>query len=383
MQDKTQILDTADAKSMTPRQRILAGCAHQTPDRTPMDFGGTLMSECTCEFLAKFRDFLGLELPDDRDEMGTWADEAIQKYLNVDLRFVPFEPPLTLLRDLDPPAYEAKRAGYLGRKQALEQGTRTYIVSHDFPLSDYTYEQVKQLKPNLPEAVPSLEWSIETAKDYRRRGYATTYWVSSGFFELGCWARGYDRFAMDLILNPDLVRALFDLWLEEKLHKIETTVKPLAPYIDIFCFGDDLALQSGPFMSPDDFREKIKPYFDIHYRRVHEAAPQSRIFHHSCGSVYRLLDDLIDMGVDILNPIQPNAVEMEPEKLKSAAGHRLTFHGGIDLQNLLPFGTPDEIRAEVKHRCAVLGRGGGYICAPAHSLPEDVPLENICALFNR
>ncbi len=383
MQDQIEKSDLTDAKPMSPRQRVLAACAHQNPDRTPMDFGGTFMSECTCEFLAKFRDFLGLKLPGNRDEMGTWVDEKIQKYLNVDLRFVPFEPPLSLLRDLDPKAYEAKQAAYLKRKDALEKGTRTYVVSHDFPLADYTYEQIKKIKPELPEHNPYLEWSIETAKEYRRKGYATTYWVSSGFFELGCWARGYDRFAMDLITNPDLVRALFDLWLREKIHKIKTTVQPLAPWIDIFCFGDDLALQSSLFMSPGVFRETIKPYFDIYYRKVHEVAPQSKIFHHSCGSVYRLLDDIIDMGVDILNPIQPNAKEMEPQKLKSKAGSRLAFHGGVDIQDLLPFGKPEEIKTEVKRRCEILGHHGGYICAPAHSLPEDIPLENICALYNR
>lgn len=127
----------------------------------------------------------------------------------------------------------------------------------------------------------------------------------------------------------------------------------------------------------------FRPYFGIHYGRVHEVAPESMIFHHSCGSVYKLLDEIIDIGVNILNPIQPKAVDMEPEKLKEKAGDRLCFHGGIDLQDLLPFGTPDEVRAEAARRIGILGKNGGYICVPAHSLPEDVPLENILALFGR
>jgi len=228
-----------------------------------------------------------------------------------------------------------------------------------------------------------MDWMIKTAKEYRTAGYATTYWVSGGFFEKGCYARGYDQFAMDLLCEQDIVRTLFDIWLEEKMHQVETTVKPLAPYIDIFCFGDDFGMQNAPFMSPEIFQELISPYFKTHYGAVKAAAPESLLFHHSCGSVYKLLDGIIEMGVDILNPIQPNATGMEPERLKEKARGRLCLHGGIDLQELLPFGTPAAVRAETLRRMRVMGEGGGYICAPAHSLPEDVPVENILAMFGK
>ena len=366
---------------MTSRERVLAAINHQKPDRTPMDFGGTLVSSCSSKFLQRFRELLGFSLPSDRDADGEWVDEAIQKYLNVDLRSIPFKPPLTVLRELDTVAYD-KAFAQRQREQAAKKASKTDAVRHDFPMADYTYEDVKALKPNLPESVPYLDWYIETAKEYRKNGYATTFWVSPGFFEQGCWARGYDQIAMDFLLDPDLVRALFDLWLAEKLHQIETTIKPLAPYIDIFCFGDDWALQTGPFMSPEVFRTMIKPYIDIHYSSVKAAAPNSKLFHHSCGSVNKLLDDIIDLGIDILNPIQPLAVDMSPEQLKKKSKGRLCFHGGIDLQELLPNGSPDEVRAEVNSRINILGEDGGYICAAAHTFPDDVPLENLLALFD-
>lgn len=348
-----------------------------------MDFGGTLMSVCTPDFLRQMRQFLGYTLPPDRDSDDYWVDEAIQQYLQVDLRFVPAAPPLPILRDLDPAAAEALLADRARQRAAQDGSIVTTAVKHNHPLADKTLAELQTIKPQPQQPPRYLNWTIQQAQAYRAAGYATTYWVSGGFFEAGCYVRGYEQFAMDVAADPDIVRALFDVWLAEKLQTVELVIKPLAPYIDIFCFGDDLGLQNGPFMSPDTFRTLIKPYFDTHYSAVHRAAPNSYLFHHSCGSVYRLLDDLIAMGVNILNPIQPNAVEMEPERLYAKVCGRLCLHGGLDLQDLLPHGTPAQVRAEALRRIQVLGTNGGYICAPAHSLPEDVPLQNLLALFGR
>jgi uroporphyrinogen decarboxylase len=363
---------------MTSRERVLAACRHQTPDRTPMDFGGTAMSGCTIDFLRRLRETLGFPTPPDRDPDWVWVDEAIQRHLGVDLRLVPGGPPLPVLRDLDPAAYERE---VTTRWQRTHQGSDT--TQAHCPLTSATYQEIRALKPQRAEPPPHLAWQIEVAKAYQAAGYATTYWVASGFFEQGCWSRGYEQFAMDLAGDPDIVRALFDLWLEEKLSVVETMVKPLAPHIDIFCFGDDLGMQTGLFMSPRSFRASIMPYMKRVYDRVHAVAPASLLFHHSCGSVYRLLDDLREAGADLINPIQPSAFEMEAERLKAKGRGRLCFHGGMDLQRLLPFGTPAEVRAEAERRMRILGDGGGYICAPAHSLPTDVPVENLLAIFGR
>ncbi len=368
---------------MNSRERVRRAIERRAPDRTPMDFGGTAMSLCTPDFLRAMREILGYKLPEDRDPDGCWVDESIQTYLGVDLRWVPWEPPLVQLKDMDVKAYERKKAEHEKGKAVRPSGIKNPAVRHSFPMANYTLAQVRESKPNLLPPPLYMDWITNTAQQYRAAGYATTYWVSGGFFEGGCLTRGYDQFAVDLVAEPDLARALFDLWLEEKLHQVETVVKPLAPYIDLFCFGDDFGLQTGPFMSPAVFRAMIKPYYIEQYGRVHAAAPNSRIFHHSCGSIYRLLDDIIEMGVDVLNPIQPGAFEMEPERLQEKGRGRICFHGGMDLQRLLPFGTCEEIRTEAARRMRILGQNGGYICAPAHSLPEDVPPENILALFGR
>jgi uroporphyrinogen decarboxylase len=338
------------------------------------------MSLCEPEFLGALRAELGFELPEGRDADGIWVDEAIQRELEVDLRFVPWSPPLVVLRELDPAAYAREKAAREEREARRDRSIKNPAVKKEFPLADLSYEEIRKIKAERVEAPAHLDWIVGVAREYREAGFATTHWVSGGFFESGCYTRGYEQFSMDLIRNQDIVRHLFDVWLEEKLARVEAVVRPLAPWVDLFCFGDDWGLQTGPFMSPRLFAELIAPYVAQYYAAVHAAAPESFIFHHSCGSVYRLLEDIIALGVNVLNPTQPSAAEMAPEGLKEKAAGRLCFHGGMDLQWLLPHGTPEEVAAEATRRMGVLGRGGGYICAPAHSLPEDVPVGNLVAL---
>jgi uroporphyrinogen decarboxylase len=362
------------------RTRVRNALRHITPDRTPVDFGGMIFSCCEQEFLQDMRKVLGFERPDDRDAWNrwVWVDEQIMRALDVDLRWVPHEPPLVQMKDWYPERVDEAAA----RQAALRRDKKgqTPNVRHAFPYQDLTLEQIRAIEPELTPPNPYLDWMIATAKAYRADGYPTTAFACGGYFEMACWKRGYDQIAMDMALEPDLVRALFDTWLEEKKHLIEVYIKPLAPYIDIFVFGDDLGMQSGPFMSPEMFRDLIKPYMRETYAAVHAAAPDSFIMHHSCGSIYALLDDLIDTGIDVMNPTQPNAKDMTPTQLKERAGGRIAFHGGMDLQDLLPHGTPEEVRTEAETRMRRLGEGGGYICAPAHTLPDDVPVENIIAM---
>jgi len=367
---------------MNSRARTLAAVNNDPPDRTPMDFGGTPLAGCNSEFLKQIRREFGFSLPDDRDADGSWVDEQIQRELGVDLRVVPSEPPLAILKEIDPPAYKAAVEARRQRESRTDRSIKTPNVPREFPMANATLSEIREMRPGRPDLPKYLDWMVETAKTYRAQGYATSCWLDCGFFETACWLRGYEQTAIDLIAEPDIVRALCDVWLEEKLHRIEVTARPLAPYIDLFCFGDDLATQKDLFMSPETFRAVFRPYYAAQYGRLHEVAPDSYIHHHSCGAVSKLIEDFIDIGIDVLNPIQPNAAGMEPRRLKQLGAGRLCYHGGIDLQWLLPFGTPEEVAAEAKKRMAILGDGGGYICAAAHSLPDDVPVANIIALFS-
>jgi len=144
--------------------------------------------------------------------------------------------------------------------------------------------------------------------------------------------------------------------------------------------GDDLATQNGPYMSPTMFRELFKPYFARYVASVKRHCPRTVIAHHSCGSSFALLDDLADIGIRVINPTQTTAARMAPENLATKQD-RLAFHGGIDLQHILSFGTREEVAAFTRHMIDTLGRDGGYILAPCHSLPEDVRVENIIAML--
>jgi uroporphyrinogen decarboxylase len=154
----------------------------------------------------------------------------------------------------------------------------------------------------------------------------------------------------------------------------------VGPTIQMIKMGDDLGAQNGPLMSPRTYRAVIKPYhkelFDFIRTRT-----RARIFLHTCGSVYRLLPDLIDAGVEVLNPVQVSAVDMDTRRLKAEFGDRLSFMGAIDTQRVLPFGTPDEVKREVERRIADLAPGGGFILAPVHNVQADVSPENLVTMY--
>jgi uroporphyrinogen decarboxylase len=199
-----------------------------------------------------------------------------------------------------------------------------------------------------------------------------------GILELGCWMCGYDDFLLKLAGDPDFVRAFFDKVLAVQLQVIESYYTVLGPYIDLTTSGDDFGMQRGPLISPSMFESLIAPYFSARIARTKERG-HCYYWHHSCGSVWALLDQIIACGVDILNPIQTSAEQMDPKALKTRFGDRLIFWGGVDVQQFLPKATLSEVRAQIAALATTLGKDGGYVMAPAHNMQDDVPPENIVA----
>jgi uroporphyrinogen decarboxylase len=167
---------------------------------------------------------------------------------------------------------------------------------------------------------------------------------------------------------------------EIRKQNAEYFLSEVGEYLDVFQLADDLAMQNGPYMSPELYREMIKPHQVELFRFVKELTP-AKIYYHSCGSVAGLLDDLIDVGVDILNPVQVSADGMETNQLKQRFGDRLSFWGAIDTTAVLPKGTVDDVQNEVKKRIHDLAPGGGFVLASVHNLQPDIPPENILAMF--
>jgi uroporphyrinogen decarboxylase len=199
-----------------------------------------------------------------------------------------------------------------------------------------------------------------------------------GILELGFWMCGYDDFCVRLAVEPDFVRRFFDKVLAIQLAVIDQYYSVLGPYIHLTTSGDDFGTQTGPFISPRMFKALIAPYFAARIARTKQLTG-GYYWHHTCGSVLALLDAMIACGVDILNPVQVSAARMDPLSLKSAFGDQLTFWGAVDVQQLLPQATPEQVRFAVRSLIEVLGRDGGFVMAPAHEMQDDIPPENIVA----
>jgi uroporphyrinogen decarboxylase len=191
--------------------------------------------------------------------------------------------------------------------------------------------------------------------------------------------RGWEEFFLDMIERPDwvhfLCRKFTDFYLEDYTRAAEIT----RGRIDLFLLISDLGSQNGPLISKVMFREFVAPCMKEMIDCIHGLG--ARVLFHSCGSIAPLIPELISLGVDVLDPIQPTGPAMQPEALKAAFGDRLCFHGGIDMQHLLPHGTPAQVRNEAHRYADVLGGGGGYILAPTHLFQPDVPPENVLAVY--
>src|SRR6056297_14614 len=214
----------------------------------------------------------------------------------------------------------------------------------------------------------------------------TRYHIRYPFFELGgifelSWGLyGMENFLIDLIDKPELPCAIMDKYTELFISIADKALKKASDKIDVVYTYDDIGMQNNLLMSRDMWKKYILP----RHKRLNKVIKKYSvpIMYHSCGAVYDIIPDLIEeMGINILNPLQPRAKGMNLEKIKNNFGDQIGFHGGIDLQETLPYGSRKDVRREVRSRCKVLGQGAGYICAPAHHIQADTPVENIIEMY--
>ena len=208
-----------------------------------------------------------------------------------------------------------------------------------------------------------------------RQGFAVAAFAGS-VFEQSWYLRGLEQLMVDMLAAPELAHYLFDQTATFQRHAAEQFARA---GVDIIITGDDVAGQHGLLMSLETWRKVLKLRLAATVRAVKAANPDAYVFYHSDGNVEPVIPDLIEIGIDILNPVQPEC--MDPAAIKHQYGDRLTFWGTVSVQRTMPFGTPAEVRAEVRARVRDVGRGGGLILAPAHVLPPETPWENIVAFF--
>ena len=247
-----------------------------------------------------------------------------------------------------------------------------------YPLKDAaTVEDIENYP--FPEAdAPGRFRKAEKAIEKYGKDYGIIGDLECCMFETSWYLTGMEKLLMDMAMNTPYVDALFD-----KVAHFSTEVgkRLIEMGADIIWCGDDFGTQRGPLISVKMFNHYFAPRIQKMFKTFKELNPNIKIAWHSCGSILPLIPSFIDVGLDILNPIQPLAKGMEPQWLKDTYGDKLMFFGGICVQELLPHGTPEEKKKEVKRRAAILGKGGGYIIAPAHNIQDDTPIENVLAFF--
>ena len=346
---------------ISPWERVETTLAHRPPDRVPFDFWAVP------EVWANLRAALGV------------GDEQVLRLLGVDCRMVTTR-------------YVGDRARELPDGTSTDGwGTHRRSVTNEFG----TYEEYATHPLGEAETVDDvLSWDWASPDDWDVSGvleqcealnadlrHHLRYEVG-GIFEWSWALRGFERFLLDLVENPDIACAIMDHFTDVYIENTVRVIEAAGGLLDMVYTYDDVGIQTGPLMSMRMWRSYILPRHQRLNAAIRAARYPVKIMYHSCGAIYPFINAFADeMGIDVLNPLQPRAAGMDMARIKAEFGDRLAFHGGIDIQHTLPHGTPGEVQAEVRERCGVLGRGGGYICTSAHYLQADTPLENIVAMY--
>ncbi len=253
-----------------------------------------------------------------------------------------------------------------------------YFEFYEYPLAHATtVEDIERYNWPDPLAEGRFDAAAAVIEKYGDR-YAVVADLETSFFETSWYLVGMEKLLMDMAMGEAYVDALFD-----KVMQINTTIgkKLIEMGADIIWAGDDFGSQRGMMLSPDMWREKFKPRIKWMFSEFRKVNPDIKIAWHSCGSIIPIIDDFAEIGLDILNPIQPLAKDMVPELLMEKFGDKIGFFGGIDIQHLMPNESPEVIKKEIKRRIDILGKNGNYIVAPAHNVQVDTPEENILAFF--
>ncbi len=372
---------------MNPRQRLLTALDHREPDHAPFDLGSTQITGIHIIAYRRLRQALGLpatepELCDSIQQLALPEEDLLQR-LQVDTRG------LYPLNSHNWGVVEEDAGDHWRYRD--EWG-----ITHVRPKQDGLYYSIREVPiPNpTPEAIrrhpwPDMgaAWRIDglrkQAERYRAEGFAVVLKDAfAGIFEFAQRIVGMEKLLMLMALDASLAGVLFDKLLELKLAYWQTALSELGDVVDVVTYADDYGTQRSQLISPAMFRQQIKPRVRQIFALQAKLAPHAKRFFHSDGNVRPLIPDFIEMGVDILNPVQATAVGMNLAELKQEYGQYLTFWGGgVDTQGVLPLGSPEQVREEVRRNIEILAPGGGYVFNSIHNIQADVPPENIIAMW--
>jgi len=367
---------------MTPRDRLRMTLNHQEPDRVPIDFGQDFHNGINEVAYRNLLIHLHMDIREpilvyDLMQRLAVVDERVLERFRVDTRYLMANPNEDWEQRVEADgSFEdewgvyRKRCGY-------------YCENVRSPLADETLEGIARFR--FPD--PSEKSRFRGLRERAQRLYTTTPYAlmagqAASLYYFSAELRGFERFMGELATDPRLISVLLDRVLEWMMEFTSHYLDEIGDYIEVWWMGDDWGMQTGPIMNPKTFRTLFKPL----YRRLIDmvkSKSKAKVCIHTCGATYWILQDLLDVGVDVVHPLQPTAVGNEdPVRIKKDFGNRLSFYSNVANTTVLPEGQPAEVATEVRRKIAALAPGGGYIFSGGHNIQADVPPANIVALFD-
>ena len=377
---------------MNSRERVRLALDHKEPDRVPFDLGGTGLSLIHLTAYQNLRRYLNLPIREPRisfvAEQLAVVEEDLAERLETDVRLVVPQPSAGFeLVFRDEGAYEAYTDEWgIGWQKPKEGGFYYDMYVHPLAnaekLEDFkTYEFPDPLDDHRFQ---NLRRDAQAAVD---KGKAVVLaGPSAGILEVYSWLRGYEPFYVDLAINQQFVAYMLDRLVEFKCAYWERALAEVGDLVDLVIEADDMAGQHSLLFSPQTYRKLIKPRHKKLFSFARSSAVKQqapiKLFFHSCGAIRPLIGDLIDAGIDILNPIQVSAAGMDAKELKQEFGRDLVFWGGgVDTQGVLGTGAPEDVKEDVRRNIEALAPGGGFVFAAVHDIQANVPPENIMAMW--
>ncbi len=371
---------------MNPRERVLTTLNHKNPDKIPLDLGSSFVTGISKVAYINLMNYLKkdigeIEFSDTLQQLAIPKEELLIEW-GVDVRglipnIVRKKPNI---KKLGKSEYFTDEWGITWEKP---QGS-LYFNLVKSPLSgDIDIDDVDNFPWPDTGNIKLIDGLEEKARRFYEDGYAVILEsVCAGIFEMSCRIRGTQDFLIDLAVNPDLACKIMDKFVELKMRFYDMVAKNLGNYIQFIREGDDIAGQESLMVSISMYRNLIKPRHEKIFKYQRENFPQPFfIFFHSDGYIYDLLPDFIEAGIDVLNPVQITGKNLKD--IKEEFGNHISFWGGgCDTQKILPFGTIDDIKNDVRHRVEQLSPNGGFIFCPIHNIQADVKPENIIAMYD-
>ena len=368
---------------MTSRERVLSALERRQPDRVPRDVGGTTATGINLIAYRNLIDYLGLDeeatLLSERVRLANLSESVLARFKGDTRMIMPggaFGLGEATGDGTFVDGYNIVRAlpGERGHWYVVRPPLSGEVTRHDVAAAARNW-------PNPGDAVYTEGVAERAHALHEETNYAVVLNLPLGMIQIAQWLRGFDNWLMDLVLDPEFSIYMLDTLLERWLETSRRLVEAVGDYVDVLFFAEDVAFHTGPMVSPATYERIIHPYQRRIFQALHDWS-QAKILYHNCGSVTWQIDDLVDMGVDALNPVQVTSHDMgDTASLKRRFGDHIAFWGAIDTGYVLPNGTQAEVYDEVRRRVNDLAVGGGYVLASVHNIQADVPPENICAMW--